>query len=258
MPLCAANIGRMPKALRDLRDALAEHAFADDAEPRAAPGRGSDDRRSRTGPTSASARPAPIAIRDQVATQREDQRERVLGHGVHRIAADVAPPRRHAPRRPPCRRNRCRSPPPRRACSAGRRSSAAAVIGTLLVMTMRRAREARDHLVGARLRVLDQLVREAPAAQPDLRRDRRAVEKDDLVHGRASVVGVASRRFASATMRRGRDAEVFVERLGRARRAEARHADEAAALAEIAVPAEAHARPPPRRAPCPRRARAAR
>src|SRR5260370_9403100 len=47
-------------------------------------------------------------------------------------------------------------------------------------------------------------------------------------------------RFGNDMVRR--DAEVFEQRLGRARRTEARHADEAAALAEIAVPAEAYGR----------------
>ena len=80
----------MPKALRELGDALAEHALADDAEPRAAQ---VADRMVEEAELPRLL-PAPgqhrLAIGHDVAAQREDQRERVLGHRVDRIAADVA------------------------------------------------------------------------------------------------------------------------------------------------------------------------
>ena len=131
--------------------------------------------------------PAPgqhrLAIRHHVAAQREDQRERVLGHRVDRIAADVA--HSHAAR------------------GAGRLVDAVGAGGRhgdelerrqplerrggdrrLVGDGDRGTGQALDHLVGARLGVFDQLVRERRRAHADLRRDRRAVEKDDAVaHG---------------------------------------------------------------------------
>jgi hypothetical protein len=49
--------------------------------------------------------------------------------------------------------------------------------------------EALDHLIGARLVVLDQLVRKRRRPHADLRRDRRAVEEDDAIaHSVISVL----------------------------------------------------------------------
>ena len=81
--------------------------------------------------------------------------------------------------------------------SAGSRSSVAALIGALLVMAI-------DDLVGARLGVFDQFVRERRRADTNLRRDGRAVEEDDAMAHTVAVSGwVASRRRASATMASG-------------------------------------------------------
>ena len=52
-------------------------------------GRGSDGRSSRTAPPPATAARHRVAVGQDAAPQREDQREGVLGHGVDGIVADV-------------------------------------------------------------------------------------------------------------------------------------------------------------------------
>src|SRR5512147_1436919 len=73
----------------DFRDPLAENALADDAEVAAVqiPDRKVEEAELPALPPTAA--PHRVAVGQEIASQREDQGERMFGDGVDRIAADV-------------------------------------------------------------------------------------------------------------------------------------------------------------------------
>ena len=77
------------EAAGDIRRSLAEHAFADDAEGRAVQITDRVVEEAELIDLLPAALFHIFAVCDEVAPQRRDQRERVLGHGVYRVVADV-------------------------------------------------------------------------------------------------------------------------------------------------------------------------
>ena len=121
---------------------------------------------------------------------------------------------------------------------SGSCSRTAAGIGTLLRIATDARLQARDDLFRSRVRVLDELVFEGRPAQADLRRDRGAVEEDDPVHDGPRSQRLRQ-RFASATIAAGVMPKCSYSASAGPEAPKPRHADESAALAEVAVPAEA-------------------